>query len=195
MAKISIVGVGPGSPEYVTPIARKTVQTAHVVIGAERSLNLFKDDINGEVIQLTAKNVNEALNNAVGSAEAGKTVVLLSTGDPCFSGLLILRVNRSYKGQSYGTTPISIVSLSTLRRGPGPGASGCSTTVNRKDTVATGLSGSFDSTLTKKPVRAEVLVGANGDGETNYVSRLHAGIPCDSFGRIASLQSLYLDRP
>lgn len=88
MAKISIVGVGPGSPEYVTPIAKKTVQAAHVVIGAERSINLFREDISGEVIQLTAKNVNETLKNAVGSAKAGKTVVLLSTGDPCFSGLL-----------------------------------------------------------------------------------------------------------
>ncbi len=88
MAKISIVGVGPGSPDYVTPKAKETVQTAQVVIGAERSLTLFKNDIKGAVIQLTAKNVNEALNNAIEQAEAGKTVVLLSTGDPCFSGLL-----------------------------------------------------------------------------------------------------------
>jgi cobalt-precorrin-7 (C5)-methyltransferase len=82
------VGIGPGSPDYVTPAARKTVQGADVVIGAERSLSLFRKDIKGEAVQLTAKNVNESLKYAVESAEKGKTVALLSTGDPGFSGLL-----------------------------------------------------------------------------------------------------------
>lgn len=88
MAKINIVGVGPGSSDYVTPKARKTVQAANVVIGAERSLSLFEGDIKGETLPLTAKNVNEVLKYAVESAKTGKTVVLLSTGDPGFSGLL-----------------------------------------------------------------------------------------------------------
>lgn len=45
MAKISIVGAGPGSADYVTPIAKKTVGNAQVVIGAERALELFAGDI------------------------------------------------------------------------------------------------------------------------------------------------------
>ena len=88
LAKLNIVGVGPGSPDYVTPAARKTVQQAEVVIGAQRSLNLFTDDIKGETMILTAKNLNSALKFAVESAEKGKNVALLSTGDPGFSGLL-----------------------------------------------------------------------------------------------------------
>ena len=88
MAKISIIGMGPGSPDYVTPIARKKVQKAQLVIGAERALDLFKGDINGEELKLTAKNLNDALVRAVEAAEAGKSVALLSTGDPGFSGLL-----------------------------------------------------------------------------------------------------------
>jgi cobalt-precorrin-7 (C5)-methyltransferase len=88
MAKISIVGAGPGSPDYVTPIARKTVQNAELVVGAERVLSLFKDDIKGETLKLTAKKLNEALQRCVDYAEEGKTVALLSTGDPGFSGLL-----------------------------------------------------------------------------------------------------------
>ena len=88
MAKLNIVGVGPGSPDYVTPAARKTVQEAQVIIGAERSLNLFKAEIHGETMVLTAKNLNAALKYAVESAEKGKNVALLSTGDPGFSGLL-----------------------------------------------------------------------------------------------------------
>ncbi len=86
--RISIVGTGPGSPDYVTPAARKTVQAADVVIGAQRSLTLFPNDIRGEAVKLTAKNLREVLQYAAESVQKGKTVALLSTGDPGFSGLL-----------------------------------------------------------------------------------------------------------
>jgi len=88
VAKLSVVGIGPGSLDYVTPAARQAVQDADVVIGAERSLSLFREDIRSEAVALTAKNVADILKYAAESAEKGKTVVLLSTGDPGFSGLL-----------------------------------------------------------------------------------------------------------
>jgi len=88
MAKIHIVGAGPGSPDYVIPAARKVVQKAAVVIGAERALNLFSEDIKGEKIVLTARNFQEVLNKAIKLAENGLEVTFISTGDPCFSGLL-----------------------------------------------------------------------------------------------------------
>jgi cobalt-precorrin-7 (C5)-methyltransferase len=88
LAKISIVGAGPGSPDYVTPIAKKTVKNAQVVIGAERALNLFADDIKGEKLKLTAKNLTDTLNQGIELAQKGKTVAIISTGDPGFSGLL-----------------------------------------------------------------------------------------------------------
>jgi cobalt-precorrin-7 (C5)-methyltransferase len=88
LAKINIVGVGPGSPDYVTPAARKAVAQAEVVIGAQRSLHLFTTDIKGESVALTAKNIDSVLKQAAESAKDGKNVTLLSTGDPGFSGLL-----------------------------------------------------------------------------------------------------------
>jgi cobalt-precorrin-7 (C5)-methyltransferase len=88
VAKIIIVGAGPGSPDYVTPIAKKTVRNAELVIGAERALSLFSGDVKGEMLKITAKNMIETLNKAVDSAQKGKSVVILSTGDPGFSGLL-----------------------------------------------------------------------------------------------------------
>lgn len=80
--------MGPGSPDYVTTIAKESVQNADIVIGAERALHLFQDHISSESMQLTAENVKEGLKYGVTSAEAGKNVVILSTGDPGFSGLL-----------------------------------------------------------------------------------------------------------
>ncbi len=88
MAKINIIGIGPGSPDYVTPVARKAVEQADIVIGAQRSLNIFPPQGTEERMVLTAKNLNEALKRAAESVKNGKNVVLLSTGDPGFSGLL-----------------------------------------------------------------------------------------------------------
>ncbi len=88
MAKINIVGVGPGNPDYVTPAARKAVAQAEVVIGAQRSLHLFTSEIKGELIVLAAKNLREVLKHAAELMRSGKNVVFLSTGDPGFSGLL-----------------------------------------------------------------------------------------------------------
>jgi len=88
LVKINIVGVGPGSIDYVTPAARRIVQNAKLVVGAQRSLNLFVEDIKGEVIVLTAKNLKSTLGLVAKSASKGEEVVLLSTGDPGFSGLL-----------------------------------------------------------------------------------------------------------
>ncbi len=96
MTKLTIVGVGPGSPDYITTAARKAVQKAQVVIGAKRSLNLFRGDIKGEMLTLTGKNVDELLKYAQDSAAKGKAVVLLSAGDPGFSGLLGSVLSRAY---------------------------------------------------------------------------------------------------
>ena len=88
MAKLNIVGVGPGSPDYVTPAAKKAVVKAALVIGAQRSLALLAGEVKGEEVVLTAKNLQELLIRAAEAIKAGKEVALLSTGDPGFSGLL-----------------------------------------------------------------------------------------------------------
>jgi cobalt-precorrin-7 (C5)-methyltransferase len=89
MVKLNIVGIGPGNADYVTPIAYKTVSKAQIIIGAQRSLDLFSSsNISGKTHVLTAKNLYDMLNYAIESAKSGKNVVILSTGDPGFSGLL-----------------------------------------------------------------------------------------------------------
>ncbi len=88
MAKLNIIGVGPGSADYVTPAARKAVEQAQLVIGAQRSLALFDHEIKGEKIVLAAKNLRDSLKEAAKAVTDGKNVALLSTGDPGFSGLL-----------------------------------------------------------------------------------------------------------
>ncbi len=82
------MGIGPGSADYVTPAAKKAVQQADIVIGAQRSLSLFLGEIQGEQVVLTAENLQDSLKKAAQAAKENKKATLLSTGDPGFSGLL-----------------------------------------------------------------------------------------------------------
>lgn len=88
MTKLYIVGAGPGSPDYVTPVAKRVVQNADVIVGSERALEVFRSEIKGKVIVLTAKNFKQAIRYAVECTQRGANVALISTGDPCFAGLL-----------------------------------------------------------------------------------------------------------
>lgn len=86
MSKLFIVGIGPGSKDYLTEKAKNVVKSADITIGSWRAINVF-DDI-GEVIGLDVKDLQEKLENAVDLAKNGKKVCVLSTGDPGFSGVL-----------------------------------------------------------------------------------------------------------
>jgi cobalt-precorrin-7 (C5)-methyltransferase len=86
MSKLYIVGIGPGSRDYLTQAALNAVKNSDVVIGSNRALNLFKTD--SQKMEINAKNMNESLIAAVNEVKNGKDVALLSTGDPGFSGIL-----------------------------------------------------------------------------------------------------------
>ncbi|HMK53470.1 MAG TPA: cobalt-precorrin-7 (C(5))-methyltransferase [Methanobacteriaceae archaeon] len=87
MSKIYLVGTGPGSADYLTSMAFKTVELADVLVGSRRALDLFPD-YKGDTLELRAKNMDEMMEKTVELARAGNDVVVLSTGDPGFSGVL-----------------------------------------------------------------------------------------------------------
>ncbi|HIP16341.1 MAG TPA: cobalt-precorrin-7 (C(5))-methyltransferase [Methanothermococcus okinawensis] len=85
--KVYIVGIGPGSKEYLTLKAVETVKNANIVVGSKRALELF--DIEEDKWYVLSKNIVEDLKKVIEYAKKEKkSVVILSTGDPCFSGLL-----------------------------------------------------------------------------------------------------------
>jgi len=86
MSKLYVVGIGPGSRDYLTQAACNAVNNSDTVIGSKRALDLFKTD--SQKIEISAKNMNESLKEALDKVENGKTVAILSTGDPGFSGVL-----------------------------------------------------------------------------------------------------------
>jgi cobalt-precorrin-7 (C5)-methyltransferase len=87
MSKLHLVGIGPGSKEYLTFKATSTVDSSDILIGSKRALELFSE-VDVDKLELGAHNIGEMLNYAVSKACEGKNVALLSTGDPGFSGVL-----------------------------------------------------------------------------------------------------------
>lgn len=90
--KIYIIGIGPGSSEYLTKKAVDTVKTSDYTVGSTRAIELF-DDVNNK-IAFNVKDLLDKLEKGVDLAIEGNTVSILSTGDPGFSGVLntVLRI-------------------------------------------------------------------------------------------------------
>lgn len=88
---ITIVGCGPGSPEYVTPAAAKAMEHADVLVGPKRLLDLFPEH-SGERIVVSAK-LDEVLDR-IDEAAASKRIAVLVTGDPGLFSLSKLVIAR-----------------------------------------------------------------------------------------------------
>ena len=83
---IHIIGIGPGNKEYLTLKAIETVKNADIVAGSKRALNLF--DVDEHKKYILTKNISDELRELIINNRTDKNIVILSTGDPCFSGLL-----------------------------------------------------------------------------------------------------------
>lgn len=91
--KIYIIGIGPGSSEYLTKKAIDTVKASDYTVGSTRAIDLFDDVQN--TIAFNVKELVDTLRKGVQLAYDGNTVSILSTGDPGFSGVLntVLRLS------------------------------------------------------------------------------------------------------
>lgn len=87
MSKLHIVGIGPGSEDYLTVKARRIVDSVEVLIGSKRAIKLFPES-QADTIELDPKDMKSSFKHAISLVRAGKSVALLSTGDPGFSGIL-----------------------------------------------------------------------------------------------------------
>jgi cobalt-precorrin-7 (C5)-methyltransferase len=75
---IYIVGCGPGSLDYLTPVAQRVIEQADVLVGAKRLLDLFPSSP-AERIAVSAE-IGEVLDRI--AVKAGQRIAVLVTGDP-----------------------------------------------------------------------------------------------------------------
>jgi cobalt-precorrin-7 (C5)-methyltransferase len=80
---ISVVGIGPGHPDYITPFALKRIRKADVLIGGRRQLKLFEHIPCEKIIFKNEINFDKALNHP-------GNVVVLASGEPGLYGILDL---------------------------------------------------------------------------------------------------------
>ncbi|MGD6851364.1 MAG: precorrin-3B C(17)-methyltransferase [Candidatus Bathyarchaeia archaeon] len=87
--RVSVVGIGPGSPEHLTPKARAAIEAADVVVGYGTYIKLIQNIIkkNAEVASGTMGKEVERAQIAVDKAKEGKVVVMVSSGDPGVYGM------------------------------------------------------------------------------------------------------------
>ncbi|KXG77746.1 Cobalt-precorrin-7 C(5)-methyltransferase [Fervidicola ferrireducens] len=78
---ISVVGIGPGNPDFLTIAALKRIKEADVLIGAKRHLEIF-EDVQCEKVIFNSKTDLSKLVKRRGR------IVILSSGDPGIYGIL-----------------------------------------------------------------------------------------------------------
>jgi cobalt-precorrin-7 (C5)-methyltransferase len=87
---ILAIGVGPGSPEYLTIKAKNEVASADIVAGFKPALETVKDFTNGEVIEIPAHSGEAEYLKYMAGKSGEKKCVFCFTGDPNFSASELL---------------------------------------------------------------------------------------------------------
>lgn len=88
MGKITVVGMGPGNFEDMTPRARKTIEAAQVVAGYKTYINLIEPLLQDkEVIGTGMTQEIDRCQAAVEAAAGGKDTVVVSSGDAGVYGM------------------------------------------------------------------------------------------------------------
>lgn len=88
MSKVYVVGIGPGGPEQITPQARAAMDRAEVLCGYTVYLELIKGLYPDKEIYTTPMRQElERCRWALETAQSGRTVALLCSGDPGVYGM------------------------------------------------------------------------------------------------------------
>ena len=85
MGKVYAVGVGPGSPKYVTEIVKEIVQNCDILIGYKYTLKTIEHLIEGKEIYEITMNDQEKSYQKILPELGDRTLVIPFTGDVNFS--------------------------------------------------------------------------------------------------------------
>lgn len=114
--KVYIIGIGPGSEDYLLPAARRQIERADCLIGARRLVSLFRRLAKEEV--LIEGHFDEAV-SYIKKHKDKKRIAVLVSGDPGMYSLLD-KVSEVLKKEEYVVIPgISTVQLAFARLGEG----------------------------------------------------------------------------
>ena len=104
VGKIYVVGTGPGSIEHITPYAREAIRKSEAVVGYGTYLDLITDLIKDkEVVSTGMTQEIDRCRTAVELALSGKTVAVVSGGDPGIYAMagLVIEVLKEVSSKQY----------------------------------------------------------------------------------------------
>jgi len=110
---LTVVGVGPGAEEWITPAAWQALRRAEVIVGGRRQLARFGPPaaeqivIDGDIEKLTSSL----------RAQRDRHIVVLASGDPGFFGILATLRHRLPEAVFHVLPGISSVQLAAARLG------------------------------------------------------------------------------
>ncbi|MDD4601891.1 Cobalamin biosynthesis bifunctional protein CbiET [bioreactor metagenome] len=111
---ITVVGIGPGSPDYLLPVAYRTIKNATVLVGSKRALDAFATDtVNKKVIDGDIEGVIAFIKDHLLTDD----VVVMVSGDPGFYSMLGALKARFLKSQITVIPGISSAQLAYARIG------------------------------------------------------------------------------
>ena len=116
--KAYIIGVGPGSPDYVYPDTRKKIESAGIIVGWELDIAPVKELTKGKKVFLQegANYLNVPAEAAEEARKTGETVALLKLGDPLVSPAGLDGLIETFKDFDVEIIPgISTVQLAAAR--------------------------------------------------------------------------------
>ena len=80
---VYIVGIGPGNPKYIIPLAVETMEKVDVIIGFERAIRSIPKLNVEKIVVKTLKDIMDFIINNI-----EKDIAIIASGDPCFYGIV-----------------------------------------------------------------------------------------------------------
>lgn len=112
--KVNVIGIGPGTQEYLLPIAKERIENADILIGAKRLLKLFRS-LKKE--KITIEGHFEQAVSFIKKYADKKRIALLVSGDPGIYSLLEM-LSKKLERSDYEVIPgISSIQLAFARIG------------------------------------------------------------------------------
>ena len=85
MVKVFAVGVGPGSPKYITDIVKEVISSSDIVIGYKYTLKTIEHLLKGKEVHEITMQDQEEVYQKIAKTLGNKTCVVPFTGDVNFS--------------------------------------------------------------------------------------------------------------
>jgi cobalt-precorrin-7 (C5)-methyltransferase len=79
---IYIVGIGPGNPRYIIPLAVEVMEKVDIIIGFERAVESVSKLSVEKVVVKTLKDIMDFI-----AKNTESNIAIIASGDPCFYGI------------------------------------------------------------------------------------------------------------